>query len=287
MIDSRLTTPVFLFGTSSDYYANIPEGWLSIKSMRNGAAQYRLDSGRVMVDDDHFLILNDRQPYEVTIQSPQAVESFCIFFPAGWLAEVSEVLTRPHEKGLDPQDPGAAPEFAAVLHRRDSRITPRLDALRQGRLSGGPARAGEVEKLYDLLAAMLQVQRNVRGLMARLPVRRERTRVELYRRLEIGREYLEDNLAGPVSLEDAAQAAALSPYHFLRCFKRVYRKTPHAYLTDRRLRRARRLLRSTRLPVTEIGMAVGFKSPAAFSTLFRRRHGVSPSAFRQDTDAAV
>jgi AraC-like DNA-binding protein len=74
--------------------------------------------------------------------------------------------------------------------------------------------------------------------------------------------------------------AGLSRFHFIRAFRTVAGTTPHQYLRDRRLERARELLVTTPLPITEICDAVGFQSLGSFSTLFRRATGENPAAYR-------
>lgn len=101
-----------------------------------------------------------------------------------------------------------------------------------------------------------------------------------FRRLSRARELIHDRHADAVSLDDMAGAAGLSRYHFLRLFRRVYGRTPHAYLADVRIARARDLLgRGT--TVTEACLEVGFTSVSSFSALFARKTGASPSAYQR------
>lgn len=53
---------------------------MSVKSFYNGTAEYRLNSGTAKVDSQRYLLLNDNQPYTITIDSTSEVESFCVFF---------------------------------------------------------------------------------------------------------------------------------------------------------------------------------------------------------------
>lgn len=78
-----------------------------------------------------------------------------------------------------------------------------------------------------------------------------------------------------------AAAAGFSRYHFAREFRVAFGETPGAYLTRRRVERAKDLLRHANLTVTEVCMVVGFTSLASFSRRFRELVGCSPSAFRQ------
>ncbi len=87
--------------------------------------------------------------------------------------------------------------------------------------------------------------------------------------------------AQPITLEEMARIACLSPNHFLRTFKQLFGQTPHQYLTALRLQHAQKLLRQNDLPVAGVCDAVGFASLGSFSRLFRLRLGVSPDAFRR------
>jgi AraC-like DNA-binding protein len=84
----------------------------------------------------------------------------------------------------------------------------------------------------------------------------------------------------PLNLAELASAAAVSKYHFLRCFTSAYGVTPAKYLCDRRIERAQDLLRATNLTVTEVCSLVGFSSLGSFSARFRERVGCSPSAYQ-------
>lgn len=106
------------------------------------------------------------------------------------------------------------------------------------------------------------------------------------RRLARARARMHDEHEAALSLDDLAQAAGLSRFHFLRTFRRAYGTTPHAYLTDVRLARARDLLaRGT--PVTEACFAVGFSSVGSFSALFARKTGRSPRAYQREVRRLV
>lgn len=86
-----------------------------------------------------------------------------------------------------------------------------------------------------------------------------------------------------VTIDQLSHEVGLSPYYLIRRFRCVYRQTPHQYLVQRRITRAKELLRNTDLPITEICAAVGFESLGSFSLLFRKSAGLSPSAYRLST----
>lgn len=101
-----------------------------------------------------------------------------------------------------------------------------------------------------------------------------------YSQLKTVSEYIDAHLDQDIALSDIAGVLHLSQYHFCRLFKQSTGVTPHHYLTQCRIDRAKRLLQTTKLTVTEVAVAVGFNSHSSFSRLFRQRVGVTPKGFR-------
>ena len=83
--------------------------------------------------------------------------------------------------------------------------------------------------------------------------------------------------ADPIDLDQMAAQAGFSKFHFARAFKDAYGETPANYLTCRRVERAKDLLRSANLTVTEVCMLVGFSSLGSFSSRSRRWSGCHPA----------
>jgi len=92
---------------------------------------------------------------------------------------------------------------------------------------------------------------------------------------------LEAHAAEPQSLATMARTAGLGRHHFLRAFKAVTGVTPHQWVLRARLRDAAVRLRSTRAPVTEIALDVGFDDLSNFIRTFRAEFGVSPRHYRR------
>ncbi len=123
--------------------------------------------------------------------------------------------------------------------------------------------------------------------MIPLPLPPARTRPgALLARLCRARDLLRES-HGKVRLEEAAREAALSRYHFIRLFKATFGTTPHQVLIDARLDRAKQLLLAADLPVTQICLEVGCDSLGSFTTLFTRRIGLPPAAYRQRGRARI
>jgi AraC family transcriptional regulator len=107
------------------------------------------------------------------------------------------------------------------------------------------------------------------------------------RRLRRAIEFMHDNFARELALEEIAAAAYLSEYHFARLFKQVTGVTPHVYLANVRLERARKLLADTALAISEVAAMVGYQSQSHFTKIFKSVTGVTPRAYRDGAKMAA
>jgi AraC-like DNA-binding protein len=99
--------------------------------------------------------------------------------------------------------------------------------------------------------------------------------------LRAAKDLIDRDYAQHLDLDALAARAGCSRYHFLRSFGATYGETPSRYLTRRRIERAKDLLRSANLTVTEVCWLVGFASLGSFSSRFRELVGVPPSVYQE------
>ena len=178
----------------------------------------------------------------------------------------------------------------ARLTRSDSVVTFRAPAVGRDERLARLARDLAEELLEEAAGQELVVGALVEHALVQLlrryaNVRRseslELSRVGLVdRRLRLAVELMHAHLDRDLPLEEIAEAAHLSPFHFARLFKKLTGATPHAYLASLRAARARELLAETDLSVTEVGARVGYMSSSHFAKAFRRATGLSPRAYR-------
>ncbi|HEY5824543.1 MAG TPA: AraC family transcriptional regulator [Cyclobacteriaceae bacterium] len=103
-------------------------------------------------------------------------------------------------------------------------------------------------------------------------------KVYLYRRIVQAKLFIDSNYADKIDIDNIADEAYFSKFHFIRLFKQIYGKTPHQYLTFVRIEKAMAFLKKD-IPVSEVCYSVGFESLTSFSGLFKRIAGMTPSAF--------
>ena len=104
---------------------------------------------------------------------------------------------------------------------------------------------------------------------------------ERMRSLRGARDLMDLRFADPLDLDRIAEEAGFSKFHFARTFKDAYGETPAAYLSRRRVERAKDLLRAANLTVTEVCMLVGFSSLGSFSSRFSELVGMAPSEYQR------
>lgn len=258
-------------------------GALSIKTFPRGAAFYNVGQGHYRVDPHSYLILNQDQWYSIACDSDAEMESFCLFFEAGWAEEIQYSLATPAPQLLDsPVPPALAPiHFFERLYAHDDLLSPALRSLRSLIAAKKDEPEWIREQLHFILQQLLGVQQRTRCEIESLPALRATTREELYRRLFRAKDFITSSFDQPLTIHAMARVACLSPTHFLRTFRQMFQQTPHQYLVAQRLGHARTLLLSTDLAVTEICLRVGFESLGSFSALFKQRTGLSPEQFRR------
>ena len=270
-----------LSGVAREYRVRSFAGPLSIKSVRSGEAVWETSRGRFVLRPGAFLVVNDGQPYSMTIASSRPVETLCLFFRRELVEDVRRRFETPELALLDDPDGPAPPaRFFEAARRDEAGLGPRLEGLRAALLAGAEDMALEA-RVLGAARALLEAERDAWSRMARLPARKASTREEVLRRVERGRAFLAAELGGRPTLERAARAACLSPFHFHRAFARAFGETPHRFVRRLRLERARRRLLATSLPVTEICREAGFQSLGSFVALFRRTFGAPPGRFRR------
>lgn len=100
-------------------------------------------------------------------------------------------------------------------------------------------------------------------------------------KLTVAFDYLEYHFQEDIALEDVADAAGFSKFHFCRIFKECTGKTFREYLALRRIKAAEMLLTNPNLHITDIAMQCGFNSLSVFNRTFKQCKHCTPSEFRQ------
>ena len=255
---------------------------VSIKTVRNGRETFVFDGASQTVDDHVYLIVNGSRPYGSEIHAERPVDTFSIFFRPGLVDEVFFSMTATLDQLLEgrPPDGRESPRFLEHLLEHDELVSPVLRYIEKTCRSGHDHPEWYEEQCRFLLQRMLQKQHRLSGIIDVIRAVRRRTRAELFRRLLLATDYMHASYDRPISLEDIAATACLTPHHFLCVFRQVFAITPYQFVLRKRVAEAQRLLLDSDRPVTEIGARVGFESRSSFFRCFRNVTGRSPQAWR-------
>ena len=102
---------------------------------------------------------------------------------------------------------------------------------------------------------------------------------DIYQRVVAAKLFIDDNFTDRIDLKEISSRAFLSRFHFHRLFTRIYHRTPHQYLTRKRIDKAKDLLAENK-PVSDVCNEVGFESIGSFSVLFKKEIGFAPQYYR-------
>ena len=95
-------------------------------------------------------------------------------------------------------------------------------------------------------------------------------------------DYIEANLEGHLTVDHLASIACLSQFHFARAFKAAVGRSPHRYISDRRLERAKVMLADGDRPLVDIALALSFSCQANFTRAFRAATEQTPGQYRRN-----
>lgn len=235
----------------------------TISIVRSGVFGFRSDRDVQLLSTGFVLLANPGQCYEISHDHGGGDRCLTFRVDDAVLEEIA---------GRDPRSTVTRYFTRSVLPP-----IPRVEALRvlaEQRLAAGGAELGLEELGLALTVCVLE---HTTSPARRVPAATPRTREAVFAALD----HVERNASEGCSLSRLAAVVGLSPYHFLRQFKREVGLTPYRFVMQTRIRNAIELLRDTRLPVTDIALSVGFGDLSNFIHSFRRELGCSPSQFRK------
>ncbi|OON92904.1 MAG: hypothetical protein ATN31_07665 [Candidatus Epulonipiscioides saccharophilum] len=96
--------------------------------------------------------------------------------------------------------------------------------------------------------------------------------------------YIDENLEKKITLKDLASYVHLNSNYLCTLFSSTFGQSPIEYITNKKIEKAKLLLRTTNATIEEIASILGFSSPYYFSSVFKKRIGYSPSQFRQSRE---
>jgi AraC family transcriptional regulator len=243
-------------------------GRSSIAIVQTGVFGIRTGKRTEVLSTGFLLLGNSGQNYEASHEHGAGDRCLVFDFPSGAIEELAASLRKRERDSAQP--------FAVNVLAPH----PEVDALRKlaEEMIAEGSSAATVEELGLALGAHVLARAGTGT--ARSPGQLPDSR-KARDHIVAAMAHIEACAFDELRLSDLAGATGLSPFHFLRLFKRETGVTPHRFLLWTRIRRAIDLLRDTRRPITAIAFEVGFGDHSNFVNAFRREVGCSPRQYRQ------
>jgi AraC family transcriptional regulator len=253
---------------------------LSIRCISGGEQYYKVGSHEHRVTPENYLVINKGQHYKTSFEGSGNTEMMLMAFKPGFAEEILYSVMTNEDKLLD--EPFKTVDqpiyFFEKTYESDPFISSTFSWLRGlMKEDTGWKKTVDLDSVYsETLIRLLQIHRGIYTEINKINSVKLSTRKELYKRLHIGKEYLDTNLHRKISVEEVSRIASMSPYHFKRTFKELFRDTPHHYHVKKRLVYSRQLMESGGWHISEICRLTGFEDPSSFIRLFRNTYGCTP-----------
>lgn len=175
----------------------------------------------------------------------------------------------------------ALPVFREHVRLKTGGVGSQLRAIEVAVQAGNAVPGWLDEQFVLLLQSLLRAEGELDECALRIDCVKAATRQELLRRVLLATDFIHSHYELPLRLEDIAQAALLSRFHLVRLFRQVLGVTPHAFLLNRRLSAARRLLTNCDSDLTQIAIHSGFGNRWSLFRRLQARHGAGGQALRE------
>ena len=272
------------------YYSELSEWFtgnafrsFSLKYVVDKCIYYKVGNKEYEVNGGNFL-LACRQPYvKAYFESKEIVKSICIDICSATVAEAFTIMSAKEDHDFDNYRARyfRYPEFfESVCPVGSTQFQKKLNSL-VDMIHQHETEAINKEWFLDLTEKIIyHSYGNYLALNGIQSVKLE-TRKELLRRVQMGKQFMDDNFLLIDDIGEVAVASNLSEFHFFRSFKQAFGTTTYQYILNKKLELARRMLHDKNTSITTIASICSFPDLFTFSKAFKRRFGISPSQFQK------
>ncbi len=261
-------------GATSRFHSGVFTGPLSVRIVDHelGCDRYRLmmDGHRFRMERSRLVLINQGQPYSVSIDGHRNVRSFAAYFSEAMVSEVSSELCEPSLSKLMDGREEDPPDLYPGYYPLRGRILRGFNELQRLIHDNDPEALELDHQTRSLLAELMAGQCRLADASSRIEASRPATRMELSRRVKRARNFLDSEYTRNIEISEVARHAHLSPFHLQRTFKKLEGLTMQAYVRNRRMQRARELLQCTRMSIEEVSAMVGYAHQSSFTRAWVR-----------------
>lgn len=295
------------FASRMDYHGNIlpSTGWpnviLNVKSSATerdeiigpfslfynflGKSLVGLNSKWYHVSSNFYCLSNSGQTFDLHIPEGGHAKTFNIHFGKLLFEEVTQLIFQKKEWALDNFNniniPGL--EVLPKTEYMDEELRSKLLQLHRYKqfCEGDYSLDKEYEMTASILEHLILHSQSKLKKLHQISALKVGTRKELFKRVNIGLDYIHSNELVNLNLENISQNCGLSKFHYIRVFKEIFGTTPTNYISHLRVKKANGLILRSKKELSEIAIELGFSELSAFTRFYKRVTGVTPSSIRE------
>lgn len=271
-----------MYSSFKEFYSKVTFKNFSIKYVMNGHEIYDVNGTKYHLGDGQYLLANAYSEGSIEIDSNKTVKGICIDIVADILSEVVASHCAPDtaipDLVLDQffnSNDFLENQYSADRTNLGLSLR-KLDAV----LGKDPFNSYQFnnEFYYLLSEGIVADHLPIFKKLRQIRTVKTETRKDLFRKVDKGKQFIDDNFSLHLDVERVAHESQMSQYHFFRIFKKVYNVSPYQYIKQKRLQFAHQLLLQGYCNLSQLAIDVGFADMPSFSKAFKSQYGQPPSA---------
>ncbi|MEO9849957.1 MAG: AraC family transcriptional regulator [Reichenbachiella sp.] len=249
------------------------KGPFSLFLNKSGSSEITCDKKTVSIHNDTYVVSNNEQHYDLLIDDRCSTETFNIHFGEKIFQDTVHSLSK-NDEVLLADIKSSSIDFNLAI--KSNFRTAMFNALVQ-KAEFSYGNEEKENSLYELLNYLLITGNKHLTQITNILNLKSSTKEELVRRIYLAVDFIHAHFTEPITLDQMAEVAMLSKFHFLRVFKSVFGLSPHQYIKHVRLQKATELIKQNKLPLYLIAQLVGIENGSSLSRMVYQLTGQRPS----------
>lgn len=255
---------------------------LSIRTVFDGYQYHQVNKKDLILKKDNYLLINEGEEFHSEIATQKDIEGILVAFDKEDVLSLFSALNKKEEQLLDDPFNVVSKEInlqsQSVQLKSDLKLL--LNQVKYGIVHEVQYKTYFEEIFMKILKQIFNDQTQIKRSIDQLEFKKASTKQEIFQRVRKSKDHIDIHLENNLSIKDLSKVAMMSPFHYVRNFKKIYHLSPHQYLTAQRINKAKFLLRDTDSSIGDICQQVGLINSSSFTRLFKRNEGCTPHQYR-------
>lgn len=278
---SKVSTNAYYF-KANKLYSGEHVSRLSIRTISDGYQYHQVNKQDLILKKNNYLLISEGEEFHSEISVQNDVEGTLVAFAKSDVLNLQSSIAKNEQQLLD--DPFENEINEIPLESQSVNLSNELKLLltqiKYGILNDLQYTMYYEEIFMNILKKIFDDQSLIKKSIDQLACKKTTTKKEIFKRLRKSKDHIDSHLKEDLTIKDLSQIATMSPFHYVRSFKNIYKLTPHQYLTKQRLDKAKFLLRDTNDTIGDICQQVGLANSSSFTRLFKREERLTPQDYR-------